>query len=124
MTRLEALAGEHREIEAALDRLADCDFCSEAFREARALLERHNITEGAFLTALEAREPGVAAKLREQHAEALEIAERLEESLAAHETGDIGYLGRRLVAIARHNIIEEERDVFPRAARWFDTMPS
>ena len=43
----------------------------------------------------------------------LEIASRLEESLAAGKEGDAGYLGRRLVAMAQHNMIEEERDVFP-----------
>jgi hypothetical protein len=31
------------------------------------------------------------------------------------------YLARRFLAIAQHNIIEEERDVFPLARRLFRT---
>ena len=55
----------------------------------------------------------LAAKLRAQHAEALEIAARLPESLSAGQTADAIYLARRFLAIVQHNIIEEERDVFP-----------
>ncbi len=49
--------------------------------------------------------------------EALEIASRLEESIASGHATDVNSLARRLVALARHNMIEEERDVFPLARR-------
>ena len=57
--------------------------------------------------------PALAAKVRGQHNEALEIAAHLEACLAASEAADVPYLGRRFLAIVQHNIIEEERDVFP-----------
>jgi len=57
--------------------------------------------------------------LKAQHEEASEISARLEESLAAGEATDVAYLARRFLAIARHNMIEEERDVFPLAERCF-----
>ncbi|MBS1857826.1 MAG: hypothetical protein JST11_20825 [Acidobacteria bacterium] len=62
--------------------------------------------------------PRLAEKLRAQHDEALEIAGRLEESQAAGHSRDVDYLLRRFLAIAQHNMIEEERDVFPLARRW------
>jgi len=108
---LTALIEEHRAIETMLDRLeesirAGC-LDEGAFRQTRELLARHYAAETEVLILL--GEP----KLQRQHEEALEIAERLEESLATDAACDVLYLARRLVAIAQHNIIEEERDVFP-----------
>jgi hypothetical protein len=108
---IDGLIREHRAIEERLDQLA---IEAKAIRELAGLLTRHYSTEERFLTALAVRDATLAAKLRGQHEEALEIAARLLESL---ETGDAGYLARRLVAIVQHNIIEEERDVFPLVGR-------
>ncbi len=112
---LARFVAEHRAIEAALDA------CSQGFDVAtlprvRELLARHYRAEEAFLTRPHGIDPVLAAKLRAQHDEALEIADCLAESLAAGDAGDVAYLGRRLLAIARHNMIEEERDVFPHLA--------
>jgi|SRR5581483_6916821 len=108
--------GEHRALDEALDGL-EAGFDDGRFREVRELLARHYAGEAAVLALLERHEPALSGKLRAQHGEVLEIAARLEESLAAGQANDVAYLARRLVALARHNIIEEERDVFPVAAR-------
>jgi enoyl-CoA hydratase/carnithine racemase len=117
-----ALVEEHRAIEAGLDRLADAVAAGEIdaaiFRKVSDLTSRHYLREDEFLTALRAHEPGLAAKLKAQHEEALEIAAALEESLGG-APADAVYLVRRFLAIARHNVIEEERDVFPLAERCF-----
>ena len=111
----QSLVAEHREIEAALDVLADCVTSGaielDAVRRVQRLCAAHYEREESFLVRLPAT---LAAKLRGQHDEALEIAARLEEAAMAGETRDAMYLARRLLAIAQHNIIEEERDVFPR----------
>jgi hypothetical protein len=115
--RLTLLANEHRPIEAALDRLGETVAAgridSDLLRSVGDAIAKHFANEEGFLIALFAHDPALAAKLRAQHDEVLEIASRLRESLAAGKEGDIGYLGRRLVAMAQHNMIEEERDVFP-----------
>jgi hypothetical protein len=77
------------------------------------LIGQHYSHEEQFLRDLEAASPKLALKLRSQHEEALEIAMRLKECFATGETADLLYLARRFVAIAQHNIIEEERDIFP-----------
>jgi hypothetical protein len=46
------------------------------------------------------------------------MAAGLEEAVATGHAGDSLRLARRFHAIAQHNIIEEERDVFPLAERW------
>ena len=115
----EALARDHREMEAALDclagSLASASLDIEAFRRAHRLCIRHYASEEAFLIRLGTLDAALAAKLRGQHEEALELAARLEEALAAGQSRDGIYLARRFLAIAQHNIIEEERDVFPLA---------
>lgn len=117
------LLQEHAEIEVALDALAGTirsgNVDPETLRDLMALNARHYSHEEQFLTALQARDPRLAGKLRAQHDEAAEIAARLNESLAAGHTADTLYLTRRFVAIAQHNIIEEDRDVFPLAGRLF-----
>ena len=108
---------EHRALEVHLDGLSKAIargvVDSDAFRRLASLITQHYSREDQLLCALQAASPKVAAKLRSQHEEALEIATRLEECFATGETGDVIYLARRFVAIAQHNIIEEERDVFP-----------
>jgi len=118
-----ALAEEHLEIETRLDQLATTlgagQIDANQFREVAELNARHYRREDEFLARLQQHETSLAAKIKSQHAEALEIADRLNESLAAGETADVMYLARRFLAIAQHNIIEEERDVFPLARRIF-----
>ncbi|MEO8370403.1 MAG: hemerythrin domain-containing protein [Candidatus Solibacter sp.] len=115
---IQVLVAEHRAIEAALDALSDGIASGaidvDAVRRVHRLCAAHYEREEEFLGRLSAP---LAAKLRAQHDEALEIAARLEEAVMAGETRDAIYLARRLVAIAQHNIIEEERDVFPCAER-------
>jgi enoyl-CoA hydratase/carnithine racemase len=117
------LTEEHGVIEAALDRLADTAVSGQIdgaiFQEVRDLMAGHYLREEKFLDRLQAHEPGLAEKLRAQHEEALEIADRLAESLAAGERADVTYLARRFLAIAQHNMIEEARDVFPLARDFF-----
>ena len=116
-----ALVEEHRRIEAGLEQLAtgirSGQIDAALFRQVAACNARHYRNEDQFLQRLQVHEPRLASKLKAQHDEALEIAARLEESLAAGESADILYLARRFLAIAQHNIIEEERDVFPLAER-------
>jgi hypothetical protein len=116
----QALAGEHREIEVALDSLAENVASgavdSDAFRRAERLCVHHYEREEPFLVWLGARDTALAAKLRGQHDEVLELAARLQEAILAGQARDAAYLARRFLAIAQHNIIEEERDVFPLAA--------
>jgi len=115
--RLILLANEHRPIEAALDRLGQTvaagQIDTDLLRSVGDAIAKHYANEEEFLISLFAQDPALAAKLRAQHDEVLEIASRLQESVAGGKEGDIGYLGRRLVAMAQHNMIEEERDVFP-----------
>jgi hypothetical protein len=117
---IQSLAGEHREIESALDEFAESvasgTINMDALRRAHRLLIRHYQREDAFLVRLGARDPALAAKLRGQHDEALELAARLQEAVVASHTSDGLYLARRFLAIAQHNMIEEERDVFPWSA--------
>jgi len=119
-----ALAGDHRIIESALDRLAASLAAGQLdtglFRQVRESIGGHYLREEEFLVRLHAHEPGLTAKLRAQHDETLELAARLDESLRAGELADVGYLARRFLAIAQHNMIEEERDIFPLAERCFD----
>jgi hypothetical protein len=110
---IQSLIENHREIEAALDCLAAANLDVGVFRRAYDLCARHYEREEAFLIQLGAYDATLAAKLRGQHEEALELAARLEESLLAGQLADGVYLARRFLAIAQHNIIEEERDVFP-----------
>ena len=120
---LKDLAGDHRSIEAALDRfgesLASRRLDTALFEEIREAIAEHYRREEQFLARLQAHEPALAAKLQAQHEEVLEIAAGLEEALTTGDPGDIGYLARRFLAIAQHNMIEEERDVFPLAERCF-----
>jgi hypothetical protein len=116
---IQSLAREHREIEAELDCFAESVTAGTidvaAFRRVHRLCIWHYEREEQFLTWLGARDAGLATKLRGQHDEALELAARLEEALIAGQMRDAMYLARRLLAIAQHNMIEEERDVFPLA---------
>ena len=105
------LMAEHRRIEVELERLAASAAAGlvdlDAFRRAYALCREHYPREQEFLDAVH---PGAARKIASQHGEVLEIAGHVEGS-----TADTVYLVRRFIALAQHNIIEEERDIFPLA---------
>jgi hypothetical protein len=109
---LRQLEAEHRRIERLLDELAQ-NFTPESFHAARdAALEHYGSESGVFAAA----GPGFAAftaKLEAQHAEVAEIAQELDRSLASGDARDVNSLCRRFRALAQHNIIEEERDLFP-----------
>jgi hypothetical protein len=119
MSAIAELVREHREIDGPLDlldeSLAAGSIHLPSFRRVTVLAAQHYGREAAFLGALSRNQPAVAAKLASQHAEALEIAAHVEDSLAANQAVDAFHLARRFVAIVRHNMIEEERDVFPLA---------
>lgn len=107
---IESLVREHREIEASLEAVAagllSGVIDQDALRRAHSLCVRHYEREEDLLAGLGERD---AAKLRGQHAEALDLAD----ALLAAPGGDAIYLTRRFLAIVQHNMIEEERDVFP-----------
>ena len=48
-----------------------------------------------------------------QHDEVLELARAVEEALAAGHQHDAAATVKRFIALASHNLIEEERDWFP-----------
>jgi cell division septum initiation protein DivIVA len=122
------LKEEHRALEEHLDALLAAirsgDGLVESFRRAEAPAAAHYRQEESFLERFSRYEPVLAAKMAAQHAEAMEIAARLEEAIAAGQSSDVLSLARRFHAIAQHNIIEEERDVFPLAARCFQPGPA
>ena len=113
----QSLIGEHRGIERELDCLAEGIATGaidiDTLRRVHQLCILHYEREEPFLVRLGERDAPLATKLRGQHCEALELADRLQEAVAAGQTRDGLYLARRFLAIAQHNIIEEERDVFP-----------
>lgn len=112
-----SLIADHREIETALDRLAEllasCDIEGDRFHRAHCLCRRHYEREERLLNRTGPQHTTRLARLKSQHDEVLEIAARLEEAITAGQQRDSIYLLRRFLAMAQHNIIEEERDVFP-----------
>jgi hypothetical protein len=119
----DVLKEEHSELEQCLDDLAGAIRSglelADCFRRAGGHARLHYRRENAFLDRLALDEPGLAAKMGAQHADALELSARFEEALAEGQAGDALSLARRFLAVAQHNIIEEERDVFPLADRCF-----
>jgi len=118
----EASRRQHRAIEQHLDNLlsaieGNAGFL-ESFRKAHSLAAEHYRAEEELLREVARHDGALAEKMAAQHAEALEMAAGLEEAVAAGQAGDALRLARRFHAIAQHNIIEEERDVFPLAEQW------
>lgn len=103
---------EHRAIEAHLDHLHDAlrnDLSwREHFRQAWQLASAHYLREDAEVFHPKQDWPP-AEKMMVQHAEAAEFGH----VLMATADADADRLARRFHAISQHNIIEEERDVFP-----------
>jgi hypothetical protein len=99
----------HRAIEAALDRLpavSDPAFPAE-FDRVFEFVVSHYWSEDA------AHPDPRFAKMREQHREVEELGTETLRSLEAGQMEDAARLRLRFLALARHNMIEEERDVFP-----------
>jgi hemerythrin-like domain-containing protein len=117
------LQEEHRAMEERLDALeaaiATGAGMAETLAPAAEMARQHYRRERPFLDRLALYEPQLAAKLSTQHEEALEMAARFQEAVAEGQIRDILAFARRFHAIAQHNIIEEERDVFPLADRCF-----
>jgi hypothetical protein len=88
--------------------------------ETEGLLAGHYRDEGLFLKELACHAPKFAAKMEAQHNEVFEYAGHIGDALVGGQTEDALRLVRRFHALAQHNIIEEERDVFPLAARCFE----
>jgi hypothetical protein len=108
---------EHRGFEMCLDKLAGAISAGQVeaaraawFEARRAGLAHYDHEEASLFPALEPRFPALVAKMRGQHEEAREIAGHLDDR-ALPEAEWMG-LARRFLAIAQHNIIEEERDLF------------
>lgn len=115
-----SLTAQHRALEPGLDQLAAAIAGGNpeaAFRAFFPQLRAHYRTEEPFLANLRDWHPALGGKMAAQHAEACEIASALEDAIAAGHRRDILLLARRFCAIVAHNMIEEERDVFPLADR-------
>jgi hypothetical protein len=111
-----SLLCQHRAIETGLDSLAQAIVTRNLAPPFFAVLpeiEAHYRFEEKFLARLARTSPAVAAKMASQHAEVIEIAEHLKSALESRNDRDALALARRFLAMAHHNIIEEERDVFP-----------
>ena len=117
----ERLAEEHRLLEELLDALetaiAGGNRIAECLEAAAGRARDHYERERPFLESLATVAPELAAKLTAQHDEACEIAASFQEALREGQARDLPALARRFHAIAQHNVIEEERDVFPLADR-------
>ena len=83
------------------------------FQSLMPLLSKHYEREERFFELL-----GCAAeKFTAQHAEAVEIGRALSQAMAEGAERDVEMLARRFRAIVQHNMLEEERDLFPLAER-------
>jgi hypothetical protein len=87
--------------------------------EVQVLLDEHYAAERPLLLEIKKHSTRIAAKITTQHAEVLEIGAHLDGALAGGQHDDALRLVRRFQAMARHNIIEEERTVFPLSGKWF-----
>ena len=116
------LRSEHSEIELRLDRLAvaltsgSTAAARTAYAEAWRLAREHYAgEEGLFFTAVRPQLPALTEKMERQHGEARELAGHLEDPDLPES--EWLWLARRWLAITQHNIIEEERELFPLAER-------
>lgn len=99
----------HRALEDLLDALpspADPDFRT-VFASVNSALLRHYGEEEVWMSGRP------FDKMRAQHDEVRELGREIARSLACGQIEDAGRLTARFLALARHNMIEEERDVFP-----------
>jgi hypothetical protein len=100
-------------------RSQDEDYYSIVF-DLEELLAQHYHDESALLEELRRHYPELAAKIKAQHEEVFEISRHLSDAVVGGQTETAWRLARRFHALSQHNLIEEEQDVFPLAARCFD----
>ena len=117
------MLGQHRALEILLDALieaiqANADYL-EILTKTEELLAEHYAEEKPLLEKLKATSPRMAAKMIGQHNEVTEIAGHVDDALDRSQHEDALRLLKRFHAMAQHNIIEEERVMFPAAARYF-----
>ena len=84
------------------------------------LLVEHYAHEASLFHQLRPHSPSLTRKMQRQHEEVLELASADDDAASRGQMEDALRLVRRFHALAQHNIIEEERDVFPVAARCFE----
>jgi len=123
------LRADHRRLEIAVERLLDLLTAKatpfdEALLAAQTAAVAHYRKEQLFLAAVRSHAPEVAGKLDSQHSEATELAAEAVRSLDDGKTDDAAALALRFCALAQHNVIEEERDVFPLVVRWLTDAES
>ena len=113
------LREDHRRIEVPLDALEAALQAREpvagCLAEVAEAVERHAVREARFWELLRRHAPAMAAKLADQHAQEREALGYFADA----GDGDQLRLARRYLALVEHNLIEEERDVFPLADRCF-----
>ena len=83
------------------------------------LLDEHYAAEKPLLREVAKHSTRIAAKMTTQHAEILEIGAHLDVARAGGQDSLILPLLRRFHAMARQNIVEEERVMFPLSGKWF-----
>jgi hypothetical protein len=83
------------------------------------LLDEHYAAEKPLLKEVAKHSARIAAKMTTQHAEVLEIGEHLDVARAGCRDDDALRLVKRFHAMAQHNIVEEERVMFPLSGKWF-----
>src|SRR5262249_28114324 len=108
---------QHRDIEIRLDELTVALNTAadpiDVFRAAKDALTSHYAQKDEYFRTLVTELPVSSYKMLGQHGEVLEIAGQAEHSLEIGHMSDAIALMRHFHALAQHNIIEEERDVFP-----------
>jgi hypothetical protein len=113
MTGLESSKLHHRELDVVLDRLHAGWLEEDFLAVERLALAHYAAEESGLFVALREVHPGMVAKMTAQHEEARELARAIHGCLPDERM----YLYRRFRAITQHNIIEEERDLFPLAVQ-------
>ncbi|MCZ2080346.1 MAG: hemerythrin domain-containing protein [Bryobacteraceae bacterium] len=124
------LIEQHRRLEVSLDALlamlgptpqARTELGSRFHDAASIALAHYDFEDRGLFDSLRSEMPAFVAKLEAQHDEVRELSQAVTELLRAdvmgeRERSDLLLLCRRFVAMAQHNIIEEERDFFPLVA--------
>ncbi|HEU0140829.1 MAG: hemerythrin domain-containing protein [Bryobacteraceae bacterium] len=125
------LIEQHRRMEVSLDALLALLGCTpqartelkSRFQDAVSIaLAHYDFEDRGLFDSLRGEMPAFIAKLKAQHDEVRELSQAVTQLLHAgameeRERSDLLLLCRRFVAMAQHNIIEEERDFFPLLAR-------
>ena len=100
----------HRRLDVLLDDLEKAIKCKDfglEFGAARDALRAHYEDEDVHWNRAAAQKP------IGQHAEVLELGDAVDEALATGHAQDALAIVNRFLALASHNITEEERDWFP-----------